>query len=102
MRQKIAILQSERERLEQRLQLLESRASPPAGSAPAASELAWQRPSLDVVRLTPSTARPATEPVEADANERYLIYGSGDALHVRELPAEAGGDEATVGQGETP
>lgn len=106
MRQKIAILQSERERLEQRVQLLERRAPASGAAHPQALAAAtteggarhggttgareggaWQRPPLQVVRLTPS-APPgdASEVVERDGSERYLIYGTGDELKVRELP----------------
>ena len=104
MRQKIAILQSERERLEQRVQLLERRAPASGAAHPQALAAAtteggaptgaregdaWQRPPLQVVRLTPSAPPGDAEVVERDGSERYLIYGTGDELKVRELPTSA-------------
>lgn len=78
---RIAILQNERDRLDERVSSLEQQQRVLMTAAATQPSGAAERPPLRVIRLSPEQP-PAPEPT----GERVLISGSGDRLTTTTLP----------------
>lgn len=95
LNEQVAILQNERDRLDERVAALEAQQQVLLEARKPKADAA--RPALELVRLQPTAADPgpgprspvAPEPSDDESSGRVLISGTGNKLTATEIAAEA-------------